>query len=29
MMTNHARKKLGYEPVKTNKTDQKINAEWE
>ena len=29
MMTNYAREKLGYDPVKTNKTDQKINAEWE
>ena len=29
MMTNYAREKLGYDPVKTNKIDQKINAEWE
>ena len=29
MMTNHAREKLGYDSVQTNKTDQKINAEWE
>ena len=29
MMTNYAMEKLGYDPVKTNKTDQKINAEWE
>ena len=29
MMTNYAREKLGYDTVKTNKTDQKINAEWE
>ena len=29
MMTNYAREKLGYDPVKTNKNDPKINAEWE
>ena len=29
MMTDYAREKLGYDPVKTNKTDQKINVEWE
>ncbi len=29
MMTNYAREKLGYEPVKTNNADQKINVEWE
>ena len=29
MMTNYAREKLGYDPVKTNSKDQKINVEWE
>ena len=29
MMTNYAREKLGYDPVKTNNKDQKINVEWE
>ena len=29
MMTNYAREKLGYNPVKTNNKDQKINVEWE
>ena len=29
MMTDYARKKLGYDPVKTNNKDQKINVEWE
>ena len=28
MMTNYAREKLGYDPVKTNNKDQKINVEW-
>ena len=29
MMTNYAREKLGYDPVKTNNKDQKVNVEWE
>ena len=29
MMTDYAREKLGYDPVKTKNTDQKINVEWE
>tara|TARA_B100000900_G_scaffold191020_1_gene161737 strand:+ start:143 stop:499 length:357 start_codon:yes stop_codon:yes gene_type:complete len=29
MMTDYAREKLGYDPVKTNSKDQKINVEWE
>ena len=29
MMTNYAREKLGYDPVKTINKDQKINVEWE
>ena len=29
MMTNYAREKLGYDPVKANNKDQKINVEWE
>ena len=29
MMTDYARKKLGYDPIKTKKIDQKINVEWE
>ena len=29
MMTNYAKEKLGYDPVKTNNKDQKINVEWE
>ena len=29
MMTDYARKKLGYDPVKTKSIDQKINVEWE
>ena len=29
MMTDYAREKLGYDPVKTKKIDQKINVEWE
>ena len=29
MMTNYAREKLGYDLVKTNNKDQKINVEWE
>ncbi len=29
MMTGYAREKLGYDPVKTKSTDQKINVEWE
>ncbi len=29
MMTNYAREKLGYEPVKTKNIDQKTNVEWE
>ena len=29
MMTNYAREKLGYDPVKNNNKDQKINVEWE
>ena len=29
MMTNYAREKLGYDPVKTSNKDQKINVEWE
>ena len=29
MMTDYAREKLGYDPVKTNSNDQKINVEWE
>ena len=29
MMTDYAREKLGYDPVKTNSIDQKINVEWE
>ena len=29
MMTDYAREKLGYDPVKTNNNDQKINVEWE
>ena len=29
MMTNYAREKLGYDPVKTNIKGQKINVEWE
>ena len=29
MMTNYAREKLGYDPVKTDNNDPKINVEWE
>ena len=29
MMTNYAREQLGYDPVKTDNNDQKINVEWE
>ena len=29
MMTDYAREKLGYDPVKTKSIDQKINVEWE
>tara|TARA_B100000579_G_scaffold409085_1_gene397801 strand:- start:594 stop:950 length:357 start_codon:yes stop_codon:yes gene_type:complete len=29
MMTDYAREKLGYEPIKTKELDQKINVEWE
>ena len=29
MMTHYAREKLGYDPVKTKSTNQKINVEWE
>ena len=29
MMTDFAREKLGYDPVKTKSIDQKINVEWE
>ena len=29
MMTDYAREKLGYDPVKTKNNDQKINVEWE
>ena len=29
MMTDYAREKLGYDPVKTNNNDQKTNVEWE
>ena len=29
MMTNYAREKLGYDPVKTKSINQKINVEWE
>jgi metal-sulfur cluster biosynthetic enzyme len=29
MMTDFARKKLGFEPTKVPKNDQKINMEWE
>ena len=29
MMTDYAREKLGYDPVKTSNNDQKINVEWE
>ena len=29
MMTDYAREKLGYNPVKTKNNDQKINVEWE
>ena len=29
MMTNQAREKLGYDPIKTKELDQKINVEWE
>ena len=29
MMTDYAREKLGYDPVKNNNKDQKINVEWE
>ena len=29
MMTNYAREKLGYDPLKTNNKDQKVNVEWE
>ena len=29
MMTEYAREKLGYDPIKTKKIDQKINVEWE
>ena len=29
MMTDYDREKLGYDPVKTNNNDQKINVEWE
>ena len=29
MMTDYAREKLGYDPVKINNNDQKINVEWE
>ncbi len=29
MMTDYAREKLGYDPVKTKNINQKINVEWE
>ena len=29
MMTDYAREKLGYDPVKNNNKNQKINVEWE
>ena len=29
MMTEYAREKLGYDPVKTKSINQKINVEWE
>jgi metal-sulfur cluster biosynthetic enzyme len=29
MMTDFAREKLGFEPTKSPKNDQKINVEWE
>ena len=29
MMTDYAREKLGYDPVKSNNKDQKIKVEWE
>ena len=29
MMTDYAREKLGYDPVKNNNKAQKINVEWE
>ena len=29
MMTDYAREKLGYNPVKTKSINQKINVEWE
>ena len=29
MMTDYAREKLGYDPIKTKKIDQKVNVEWE
>ena len=29
MMTDFARDKLGFEPIKSSKNDQKINTEWE
>ena len=29
MMTNYAREKLGYDPIKTKNIDQKVNVEWE
>ena len=29
MMTDYAREKLGYDPVKTKSIKQKINVEWE
>jgi metal-sulfur cluster biosynthetic enzyme len=29
MMTDFARDKLGFEPTKSPKNDQKINTEWE
>ena len=29
MMTDYAREKLGYDPVKTKSINQKINVEWE
>ena len=29
MMTDYAREKLGYDPIKTKNIDQKVNVEWE
>ena len=29
MMTDYAREKLGYDPIKTKELDQEINVEWE